>query len=497
MSSAISPWSFPGRSDRPHGRVLSLQAALQRVCNGAATLARRGRQDCTGHRSRRRACGRDSRTWRASSSATGSRWATRCSAPATPTVLSSRSTRSCTRARGRRRSPTCPAPTESSPSTRAATAARTGPRPGGATATSSSSADTLAVMDELGVDRAVLGGLCSSSWRARRVAALPPGPGRRHLRDRPWRARVRPRRTVPPGSVRPLRRRLSTPTRAGRRTTCTTGGGTGRASPSSSSTSSARAALDQAVGGLRRLGDGGRPRVADRAWDGAPLCVTTGPGPRSCWAASSARCSRCTARRTSASRTRGSERSPSSPAAGRRAGGGRPPAAGVASRCVVNRLFREFVDGSRGEQPPRAVDATHWTGRTGAHVSSPIGLGHTRRDLAIAEELRDPAPRRRRSTGSTQSPVATSSQRAGRARAPRRRPSSPARSSTSRLSRRARPARVPGHPPDGRGAGHELHGVRRAGTHRALRRVGGRRGLGRRLLPAREPGAQARAVRAG
>ena len=60
---------------------------------------------------------------------------------------------------------------------------------------------------------------------------------------------------------------------------------------------------------------------------------------------------------------------------------------------------------------------------------------------------------------------------------------------------RARPARVPGRAADGRGAGQQLHGVRRPGRTGALRPVAGRRGLGPRPLPAREPRAQAGAVR--
>jgi hypothetical protein len=61
--------------------------------------------------------------------------------------------------------------------------------------------------------------------------------------------------------------------------------------------------------------------------------------------------------------------------------------------------------------------------------------------------------------------------------------------------RRARPARLPGGQDHGRDLGQQLHGLRRADRKRALRPVGRRRGLGHRLLSAREPGAQARAVR--
>ena len=55
---------------------------------------------------------------------------------------------------------------------------------------------------------------------------------------------------------------------------------------------------------------------------------------------------------------------------------------------VVNRLFREFVDGLTPTTSPvrwtRSLDRP----KKVLMVSSPIGLGHTRRDIAIAEELR-------------------------------------------------------------------------------------------------------------
>ena len=54
---------------------------------------------------------------------------------------------------------------------------------------------------------------------------------------------------------------------------------------------------------------------------------------------------------------------------------------------------------------------------------------------------------------------------------------------------------LPGAAPDGRDPGGELHGLPRPGPRRAVRPVGRRRGLGYRLLPAREPGAEAGPVR--
>ena len=83
------------------------------------------------------------------------------------------------------------------------------------------------------------------------------------------------------------------------------------------------------------------------------------------------------------------------------------------------------------------------------------------------------------------------------------RPRGPRRAHPSRLGRpgervgphrlgvgRPRPARLPGDPADGRDPGRELHGLPRPRGGGALRRVDRRRGLGDRLLPAREPGAE-------
>ncbi len=60
---------------------------------------------------------------------------------------------------------------------------------------------------------------------------------------------------------------------------------------------------------------------------------------------------------------------------------------------------------------------------------------------------------------------------------------------------RARPARFPGDPPHGRDPAGQLHGLPRRGARGGLRPVDRRRGLGARLLPAREPGAEARRLR--
>ena len=60
---------------------------------------------------------------------------------------------------------------------------------------------------------------------------------------------------------------------------------------------------------------------------------------------------------------------------------------------------------------------------------------------------------------------------------------------------RARPQRVPGDPAHGRDPRREFHGVPRRDRERRVRPRDRRRGLGRRLLPPREPGAQADGVR--
>ena len=69
------------------------------------------------------------------------------------------------------------------------------------------------------------------------------------------------------------------------------------------------------------------------------------------------------------------------------AGGGHLPSLGDPVRC--NLLVREFLDSVSGAPPPSRT----WTRaprrrRRVLYVSSPIGLGHARRDIAIADELR-------------------------------------------------------------------------------------------------------------
>jgi pimeloyl-ACP methyl ester carboxylesterase/predicted glycosyltransferase len=61
---------------------------------------------------------------------------------------------------------------------------------------------------------------------------------------------------------------------------------------------------------------------------------------------------------------------------------------------VVNRLLREFAERVSGEEPPRRRSWTRSLARTkrALYVSSPIGLGHAWRDVAIADELRRQVP---------------------------------------------------------------------------------------------------------
>jgi pimeloyl-ACP methyl ester carboxylesterase len=68
-------------------------------------------------------------------------------------------------------------------------------------------------------------------------------------------------------------------------------------------------------------------------------------------------------------------------------GGGHLPSLGDPVRC--NLLIREFVDGlAPTPEPPRRWSRALRRRRRALVVSSPIGLGHARRDVAIVDELR-------------------------------------------------------------------------------------------------------------
>ena len=174
--------------------------------------------------------------------------------------------------------------------------------------------------------------------------------------------------------------------------------------------------------------------------------------------------------------------------------GRRPPADGTAPgrgqpgdqelRGQGHRCARPAASPRRRHAAPAAGALPQLADRARARAPRPR---HRRRDARAAARPGDPvadavagggvprAPRRGRAPG-----LAAPRQRVGSLRVG---------------VGRARPARLPGSPPHGRGAGQQLHGLRRPGRAGALRPLAGRRGLGPRPLPARAPRAQAGAVR--
>ena len=161
---------------------------------------------------------------------------------------------------------------------------------------------------------------------------------------------------------------------------------------------------------------------------------------------------------------------------------------------IVNRLIREFaerVDPPAPRQPRACGEAR---GRRALLVSSPIGLGHAWRDIAIARELRKLHPGLE-VQWLAQHPVTTVLEAQGRAHPPGQCRARPRGGSRRRRGRRARAERLPDAAPAGRDLLRELHGLPRRRARRALRPLDRRRGLGGRLLPAREPGAEDRALR--
>jgi hypothetical protein len=72
-------------------------------------------------------------------------------------------------------------------------------------------------------------------------------------------------------------------------------------------------------------------------------------------------------------------------------GGGHAPH--VRYPVAVNHIIRDFVDRVVPRRRKRAVwQATHSRTRRALWISSPIGLGHVQRDLAIARALRQRVP---------------------------------------------------------------------------------------------------------
>ena len=337
----------------------------------------------------------------------------------------------------------------------------------------------------------MLVGICVSAWQALLVAALHPDrvPGRR-------RGRAVARRTPrPPLPVRgrgrrALRRRAGRRTRAGPWTTGTSGATTGRTFAAFFFDQMLpRAALDQAAGGRRRL-----RRETTGETDAAR--GRTAPYP----ARPSRRPSRCCAAITAPVLVDPRHRRPL-PAAG--PGRDRGPAhrcrasssSRVPATCrwrrdpvMVNRAIKALrrPGHRRRGAPPPLVAGPRRPPRV-LYLSSPIGLGHVRRDLAIADALREQRPDLE-VEWLTQSPVTEFLEQARRAGAPGVAPAGQRVAATSSRSR----------------GEHDLHAfqaIRRMDEilvnnfmvfddlvrERELRPVGRRRGLGPRPLPAREP----------
>ena len=102
----------------------------------------------------------------------------------------------------------------------------------------------------------------------------------------------------------------------------------------------------------------------------------------------------------------------------------------------INLMIREFVD---RVAPPATAGPTHWTRsrerrRRALFVSSPIGLGHARRDIAIADRA-PPAPSRPRDRLARPAPGHPDARRRRRAGAPGERAAWPASRPTSSRSR--------------------------------------------------------------
>ena len=157
----------------------------------------------------------------------------------------------------------------------------------------------------------------------------------------------------------------------------------------------------------------------------------------------------------------------------------------------VNRAIRRFVDDNKELPMPSQT----WTrglnrGKKVLYLSSPIGLGHVRRDVAIVKELQAIGARcPGRLAGPT--PGHHGPRSRGRDDPPRQRVAGQ-RVGPHRLGvHRSRASLFPGPTTDGRDPGRQLHGLPGGGGGGELRRGHRRRSMGRRLLLAREPRAEA------
>jgi pimeloyl-ACP methyl ester carboxylesterase len=148
-------------------------------------------------------------------------------------------------------------------------------------------------------------------------------------------------------------------------------------------------------------------------------------------------------------------------------GGGHLPSLGDPVRC--NLLIREFVEGLRpARQPPRRWSRALRRRRRALVVSSPIGLGHARRDVAIVRELRALHPDLE-VDWLAQHPVTAVLAEHGEQRAPGVGPAGRGIGARRVRGGRARPARLPGLPAHGRDPGGQLHGLPRPRGRGAVR----------------------------
>ena len=174
-------------------------------------------------------------------------------------------------------------------------------------------------------------------------------------------------------------------------------------------------------------------------------------------------------------------------------GGGHAPT--LRDPVQANLLIRGFAESlSPGTPRPRTWTRPLNRPKRVLYMSSPIGLGHARRDLAIAEELRRLRPGLE-VHWLAQHPVTELLARRGELIHPA---SAFLASESGHIESEAAEHDLhclPGGQAHGRDPGQQLHGLRRPDLRRALRPVGRRRSLGRRLLPSREPRAQAVALR--
>ena len=288
----------------------------------------------------------------------------------------------------------------------------------------------------------------------------------------------------------------STPTRAGRSATSTTGAATTATSSSSSSRSSSpsrtrrsrsrtasaggsRAARSRSSSPTRRRHRPGRPRrkredICRRVR--CPVLVDPRrsrqlPDARAC-----GRGGRADGRDARQPRGRGP------PAAGAPPGQGQRPAEGLRRRGRAAGAEGEDVDAGTQPQAARAL-------------------------RLVADRARPRPARRRDRTGAAEAPprprdrLAGAAPGHGRARGrggadpPGERPARERVGAHRERVGRARPARLPGDQADGRDPRRQLHALPRRRARGELRPLDRRRGLGGRLLPAREPGAEVGRVR--